>query len=288
LDGKIVLWNFSTRKHHKLPVAPIIEFLRGLGIWSFIGYGFGYDSIRDDYKLVRIVQYYGEKDDSLYFEVMVYSLKSNSWQRIQDFPYYLPYNPGLLQNAVFVRGALHWIVCREPRSVEANLIAAFDLGVEEYRLVPQPDYLDKNIGMSLGSLGDCLCINCNYARRDRVDIWVMEEYGVKESWTKLFSVKQFGDVRPLAYSRTGEEVLLYQGHAKLLWFDLKRKTLKNVRIPGWPTFYEDPICVGSLVPLPVDEMEKAARMREADSKKNRKERSFFYGVWKKIVYSNTT
>ncbi|XP_059658742.1 F-box protein CPR1-like [Cornus florida] len=199
--NKIVfLLNFSTRKHHKLAVAPI-EFPHRPHIGPFILYGFGYDSDGDDYKVVV-------------------------------------------------------------RQGEAKLIVAFDLGIEEYRLVPQPDYLYEDIDMFVGSLGGCLCINCNYAR-DRVDVWVMKEYGVKESWTKLFSVEQFNYVRPLAYSRTGEVVLLDQGHAKFCLFDLKRKTLKNVGIPGFPTSIRgSSICVGSLVPLPVDEMEKAASTRE--------------------------
>ncbi|XP_059627463.1 F-box protein CPR1-like [Cornus florida] len=163
--------------------------------------------------------------------------------------------------AVFVRGALHWVVCGEPRSDKRNLIDAFDLGVEKYRLVPQPDYLvDKDFLLCPGSLGGRLCINCNYDG-NYVDIWVMNEYGVKESWTKLFSVVQFGYGRPLAYSRTGEKVLLNQDHSNLFWLDLKRKTVKKVRIPGSPTFFDDSICVGSLVPIC------------AGSKKNREESS---------------
>ncbi|XP_059627471.1 F-box protein CPR1-like [Cornus florida] len=61
---EIVLWNFSTRKQHKLPFASI-ELRYELSNWSsFIvyGFGFGYDSVHDDYKLV---QHYVKYDNSL-------------------------------------------------------------------------------------------------------------------------------------------------------------------------------------------------------------------------------
>jgi hypothetical protein len=52
---------------------------------------------------------------------------------------------------------------------------------------------------------------CNYGN-DFVDAWVMKEYGLKESWNKLFEVSQsslnrkFGHMMPLAYSKSGDEV----------------------------------------------------------------------------------
>jgi F-box interacting protein len=129
-------------------------------------------------------------------------------------------------------GALHWLVNPKAESDRTNLILAFDLGVEEYRLVPQPDFYDKNSSMNVGVLGGCLTIHCNRYRH-RLDVWVMKEYGVKESWTKLFSVMQpetirsFDYVRPVAYSKSGGEVLLEQFRKddknKLVWYDLKNK-----------------------------------------------------------------
>ncbi|XP_059643589.1 F-box protein CPR1-like isoform X2 [Cornus florida] len=250
-DG-IFLWNPATRKHQKLPVTPI-EFPGGSGICEFIVYGFGYDSVSDDYKLVRVVQFY-EKDDDDSFdnEVKVYSLKSNTWRRVQDFPYYLPYKR---EHAMVVSGALHWLVSRRPESDKADkFIAAFDLGVEEYRLVPLPELLDKNVHMNVNDFGGCLTLLCNYFAV-RVEVWVMEEYGVKESWTKLFSVTQpsmirsFDYVRPLDYSRSGGEILLEQDGNILVWYDLERKTVKNVGIHGLDGLIESYICVASLVPL---------------------------------------
>ncbi|RZC79236.1 hypothetical protein C5167_003431 [Papaver somniferum] len=47
---------------------------------------------------------------------------------------------------------------------------------------------------------------------DRGDVWVMEEYGVRESWTKRFTVPQrtinFVYFRPIDYLLNGEQILL--------------------------------------------------------------------------------
>ncbi|XP_059631104.1 F-box protein CPR1-like [Cornus florida] len=300
-DEHIVLWNPWTRKHQKIPVSPIefpgklpvgpIGFPRKLpylspfappaprifGTCEFIVYGFGYDCVSDDYKLVRMVQFFGYSVNSFYSEVKVYSLKANSWRRIQGFPYYLRHH-GV--NGVLVSGALHWVVSPRAKSNSADMIAAFDLGVEKYRLLPGSDRMTvyNDYHMNVRVLGGCLCLICHYD--GEVDIWVMKEYGVKESWTKLFSVELRSvfrcsvSVRPLVYSKSGGEVLLAHDNIKLLWFDLKRKTFKNAWIHGVPSSFEAEICLGSLVPLPSDGG-CDGKKQQAQKKKDRKERDDF-------------
>ncbi|XP_059645943.1 F-box protein CPR1-like [Cornus florida] len=272
----VTLWNPSTRKHLKLPVSQV-EFPRGCSMIDFIVFGLGYDSVNDDYKLVSMVQFEGKDDDSFHSEVKVYSLKLNTWRRVQDFPYYLEqkFLPGMTIN-----GALHWVMTRKPKSDKAILIAAFDLALEEYRLVPQPDFLDKNFQFNIDTLGGCLCVNCNYAGV-RVDIWVMKEYGVKESWTKLFSVAQpsmirsFSYVRPLAYSKSGQEVLLERDSARLFWYDFRRKIIRNIQIRGLERLVEANLCVESLVPLHGDggkDGKKQQAQKKMTKQNNRKKR----------------
>ncbi|XP_059639156.1 F-box protein CPR1-like [Cornus florida] len=246
-------WNPSTRKHHKLPVTPI-EFSRKHWSSSDTIYGFGYDGVSDDYKVVRIVEYYSKDDgDSFDSEVKVCNLKSNTWRRIQALPCYLLYD----RNATLANGALHWLVCRKPYSDRANLIAAFDLGVEEYRLVPQPDYSDKSFEMNVVVLGEWLCVLC-HIHSFRVELWVTKEYGIKESWTRLFSVLPTeissypsDAFRPLAFSRSGGEVILLQDCERFLWFDLKYKIITKAKKNYWEELEGPFICFGSLVPLPL-------------------------------------
>ena len=84
-----------------------------------------------------------------------------------------------------------------------------------------------------------MCAVANYGDV-RVDLWVMKEYGVKESWTRLFSVaseeviSSLRFVEPLAYSRRGNQVLLEHDNINLFWHDLKKKKKKadDIWVPG--------------------------------------------------------
>uniref|UniRef100_A0A5B7A9R3 F-box domain-containing protein n=1 Tax=Davidia involucrata TaxID=16924 RepID=A0A5B7A9R3_DAVIN len=241
------LWNPSTRKYRQLPILPIQSPNKSVGFICKT-YGFGYDSINDDYKVVRIVEFTGKQHDWFISEVQSYSLKSNSWRRIQDFPYSLPFK---LVWGVKDRDILYSVVRRKLVPNSPRFIVAFDIGAEEYRLVPQPDYSFKDFEISVGVLGGCLCINgfC----RDHFDVWIMKDYGVKESWIKLLSVappivRNVNGVCPLAYSKSGGEILIH-GDARLFWYEHTRKTVREARVRGLPNPFYSEVCVGSLVPL---------------------------------------
>ncbi|GMY33617.1 F-box protein CPR1 [Fagus crenata] len=245
-----VLWNPSTRKYKKLPVS-MMEVPQDVRLLRSVTYGFGYDEKSDDYKVVRLVQFFADDNDLWESEVKVYSLKNDSCNRVQDCPYYL-YDS--VSSGTLASGALHWLVNPKVISDRTNLILAFDLAVEEYRLVPPPDFYDKNSSMDVRVLGGCLTIFC-HRYRHRLDVWVMKEYGVKDSWMKLFSVTQpetissFDFVIPVAYSKSGGEVLLGKDVKKLVWYDLNKKRVRNVRIQGAPDMFDLDICWGSLVSL---------------------------------------
>ncbi|KAM7528802.1 hypothetical protein LguiB_032212 [Lonicera macranthoides] len=77
-----------------------------------------------------MVQFYGKDKNSKNSEVSVYTLKSDSWRGIGDFPYDFTYN---WVSGVFASGALYWAVSQNHGEELKNLIAAFDLRTEEYR-----------------------------------------------------------------------------------------------------------------------------------------------------------
>ncbi|KAK9267581.1 hypothetical protein L1049_010009 [Liquidambar formosana] len=222
VSGSASIWNPSTRKHHNLPVSTI-QTHPGC-ICEFFIYGFGYDYAHDDYKLVKIIQLF----DSVESQVQV-------------------------EFGILASGALHWVVTRWP-GLDMKIVVAFDVGLEEYREVPQPEYLGENFDMNLGVLGGFLCILCNYSQI-RVDIWVMKEYGVKESWNKHFSVLDLEYtwsikfIKPLAYSKCGDKVLLILNKEEFIWYDIEKKTVANAEIRTIPDYFEAEICLGSLVTL---------------------------------------
>lgn len=109
---------------------------------------------------------------------------------------------------------MHWVVSRKPISGRLRFIAAFDLATEEYREAQVPDFEDDTFIMKLSSLGGSLCVACNFPNSNppmaladheswsavkRVEVWVMKEYGVKESWTKLLSIVPTDKIGPFSY-----------------------------------------------------------------------------------------
>ncbi|PHT85352.1 hypothetical protein T459_07458 [Capsicum annuum] len=94
---KFFLWNPSIRKYQQLPdpktsVRCFPRRAYGFGYDEFHDYtprgpyGFGYDEFHDDYKVVCFSNDVLHDDGSCELEVKIYSLKSDSWRRVDDCP----------------------------------------------------------------------------------------------------------------------------------------------------------------------------------------------------------
>ncbi|KMS96568.1 hypothetical protein BVRB_8g201740 [Beta vulgaris subsp. vulgaris] len=248
-EGTIV-YNPATKKRRELPVSKI-NYPEYFTCPERLVYGFGYDLANDDYKVVRIIQFYNDIPDFYDSEVKVFSLKTSSWRRVQDFPpeYYLSFKR---QSGVYVNGCLHWMVILKPDSDKSKLIVAFDLTSEDCKVVPLPNYSAGEVHLTIEVLDQHLCLLINYPTI-RSEVWVMKEYGVQESWTKLFAVMQgdtigpFEYVRPIAFSKDGSKVLLEQDLSKFIWFDVETQRAERVNICGMPSHPEAGMLVESLV-----------------------------------------
>lgn len=237
------IWNPATRKCRKLPVAPI-EFPENCQDEPIISFAIGCDSITDDYKVVRMVEFGFFKYD---VEVRVYSMRLNFWRRVQD----IPCEFGVWQwpmgglSAVGC-GVLHWIGL----APFGNLIVAFDLLAEEHRLLPGPECDDT---WNLGELGGSLCIFVYNKVGVRIDVWVMKDYGVKESWSRMFSVPYdllpVERVVPVAYSKSGGKVLVLRNNEKFLWYDIEQQVREDIDTLGLPEYFGAKMCMESLVPV---------------------------------------
>nr|GEU34274.1 hypothetical protein [Tanacetum cinerariifolium] len=232
-NQELSLWNPSTKKHKLIPTMPIHypPHTQNNRIVDTLGY----DNANDDYKVVRLLQFSGASErDSYDYKVIVYSLKLNVWQNVeQDFPYYLHrdccYAP--VSHSVCVGGAIHWSVIRKDDLDLNHVIVVFDLASQRFRLVPQPDHTPKHTSIDVGTLGGCLCvIGSSVPERESVDIWVMKKYGVKESWEKLLGLSEIGMlpcVRPLVSLKNGKEVLLEVDHEWFLLYDLEKNKVNE-------------------------------------------------------------
>ncbi|XP_049410343.1 F-box/kelch-repeat protein At3g23880-like [Solanum stenotomum] len=177
---------------------------------SMVTYGFGYDEIHDEYKVLRVrstCQHHNKHHN----EFEVYSLKTDSWRSIHCLKNELLFT----EVGKFVNGKLHWATC-DGHLHEGWIISSIDLSCEEWGVVELPCYGEGNGVFSLGVYGSNLSMVCTDPRT-HVDVWVMKEYGIKKSWTKMFTIKYPPYEHRLGYlfspsfclSNTGEILVIF-------------------------------------------------------------------------------
>lgn len=240
-DGDLFIWNPSIRKFKNLPDSRLkLEVSEGGYDGSPCGviYGFGYDKSRDDYKVVGVLCV--EKNyDFHHNDVKIYSLKSDSWKRVKDYK-----GVELLGDfAKFVNGKLHWL------DKHWNIIS-MDLADEKWTEVDQPCCFKGCGFLKLGVFESDLSVFCNYAWT-HVDVWVMKEYGVKESWTKMFTVKSPEDSMgrifyPIILMSNEGEILLKFG-SRFTKYNPKDDSIRYVDVTKLAPCHEVQIYVKSLV-----------------------------------------
>ncbi|XP_071699984.1 F-box/kelch-repeat protein At3g23880-like [Rutidosis leptorrhynchoides] len=213
-NDTLFIWNASTRRSNRLPKCGSKLMPR----W----YGFGYDTLTDDYKIVAISCLLKTEHDT---EVNIYSLKTGNWKKLSD----LPHGNLFYDDGKFLDGAIHW---RDFSSLYSWTIVSVSLGNESYGEVQQPVYDEGYKHLTLGVVGEKLCVVCDYLKKC-ADVWVMKVYGEQDSWTKLVSVSYFSDPAgyqysvPLCVSNDGK--VLLQFGLKLLVYDSKNSLLLEIQ-----------------------------------------------------------
>ncbi|PQQ20008.1 F-box/kelch-repeat protein [Prunus yedoensis var. nudiflora] len=224
IDLTTLVWNPSIRKFVVLPKSGV-TFCHEYDNREVISFAFGYDRRANDYKVLRRVSCFrGGPLVSCQYEI--WSLAKGSWKtlintandRHQELEIGNRYfEVGHL--AAFVNGALHWL--------QANVstwnisIVSFDMSGEVFSKIAIPpkaetrNCLDFNRDCVVSRYRESLAFfeSCREIRESglvrRMNMWVMEEYGVAKSWTKLFAICLEGRIcRLVGCSKSGEEVVL--------------------------------------------------------------------------------
>ncbi|KEH33350.1 putative F-box domain-containing protein [Medicago truncatula] len=243
--GLIILLNPSIRKFKEL---PLLETPQSAMYGEFqTTLGFGYDSCTDNYKVVVLMRYemrVGSGDYVYKTEVKIHILGTDFWKNIQEFPFgVVP-----IGQSKFVSGTINWLTSIDLDPKSPRFIVSFDLGKESFRKVLPPDNGGADIFLALGVLRDCLCLTSRDDTYFVKDVWVMREYGNRESWTKLFNVSYRGD--PIL-SVIGEPLYIFEDNKVLLkfpgYFILKLIDSSNGTITS-TEFYDSPeVCTKSLI-----------------------------------------
>lgn len=247
----VLLWNPSIRVSKKSP--PLGNNWRP---GCYTAFGLGYDRLSDDYKVVAVFCDPREHHFSD-TKVKVYNLSTNSWRKIQDFPYGLtPFH----DFGKFVSGTLNWPAnCffasgSENSASNSNplwVIVSLDLQKETYRQVLPPEYEKEDSSRSnLGVLRECLCMSYDYKRTHFV-VWVMKDYGVREYWVKLVTIpylpnpEDFSYSVPFCISENGQVLLMFE--FDLVLYDPRDRSFKYPKIENGKGWFDAEVYVESLV-----------------------------------------
>ncbi|KAI3435444.1 Peptidase A1 domain-containing protein [Psidium guajava] len=228
------LWNLFTRKHKAVPRSSLEQ--QSL----LVSTGFGFDARSNDYKIVRI--FYVLKDNGGFRpkkrrkritpQVEIYSLTTDSWRSLERQV------PTLCRGdrAVFLNGNLHWFGYNfDGLGNEAGYrssIVLFDVAGEVFDEMALPEEMprqdaDDYLIMSMAVLNDSLAVIVSVSGTVAdpephfvcsIWVWVMREYGVPESWTKLYSFEPWGEVSQIdGFTRNGELVMQIDYAERVSW-----------------------------------------------------------------------
>ncbi|KAK9285982.1 hypothetical protein L1049_025184 [Liquidambar formosana] len=194
--------------------------------------GFGISSKTKQYKVITMTY---RQVLSHELEAQIHTVGSGTWRTIG----HVPYDFSCALSGIFLNGALHWIARDDNKS---GLLCAFDIENEQFLTIPLPpiSFFGRKIDWSnLGVLGGCLCVFASgenlFFFYSKLEMWVLKDYGVKDSWTKALVedpvAKHRWDKIWLELIRNKESLVLsYENY--LVYYDPRTKRLRKLYICG--------------------------------------------------------
>ncbi|MBA0654557.1 hypothetical protein Goklo_021538 [Gossypium klotzschianum] len=213
-----IFWNPSIQKYITLPQPNICCYTDDVRL----NFGFGFDSRTNDYKLLIVGV---EKGETL-IEPYLFSLNENCWKRVTPASPKYAVEAGI--SSTFVNGALHWLGYQRGKNGGfSNAILGFDLSSEEFLEISLPESLVWLCPMDLSTMrygeSSIAVLKRDWEDGELFELWVMKEYGVVESWTKVLAlhlIDQSGWFPRVLGFRENGEVLLQVDDGEMASLDL--------------------------------------------------------------------
>ncbi|XP_057760714.1 putative F-box protein At3g16210 [Arachis stenosperma] len=199
---EIGLWNPKTDEHKIIPPSIIINDEPG-----FHGHvtvqGFGYDNMNDDYKVIHCA-YYMYVYNGIFLEEptlriwQIYSLKDNCWKKL-DLEMTKTTNINKASVA-YLNGVCHWWGSEfATNGFEEQVLVSFNLSTETFQTtsIVWLQINDAHPTRSLVVLNESVTLISSFDEDSRIEMSILGEVGVKESWVKLFTftLGPFSDLR---------------------------------------------------------------------------------------------
>ncbi|XP_018853295.2 F-box/kelch-repeat protein At3g23880-like [Juglans regia] len=250
-----LLWNPATKETKVVPVSnlpglPANYSARPNGI------GFGFDAKTHNYKIIRNFRFFenypnldmyemaliDEYQMGVMFYSEVYSLRTDSWTQVDNLPFCI-WNAfgGMKTN---LNGIGNWWASDS----DWEGIVSFDVAKEVFLITPMPNdsliYNGYRYDVEYFLLNELVAVAISWKKRHAEwspmcwDVWLLNEYGVRESWTKLFRVGPLtGICRPLEFWRN--DIIFFEKDGQLALYDVSTKEMMstiNLQIDGDQVF----------------------------------------------------
>ncbi|KAK9706829.1 hypothetical protein RND81_07G154500 [Saponaria officinalis] len=289
----VYLYNPSTKTHHLIPpfasspnLKPYFDMFDQRNV-NLVVFGFGYDDLKDDYIVLRLIVNNQHRESS------VYSLRNDSWNSVDDntsTEYRVQINKGVLVNET-----LHFSAVKVISGNKFDrMIKCFNIKTRSFSLIEIPKFDEKfdRFGLVMNELNGYFSILVNQHNFDNnamlcrklkcCDMWVRKQ----ETWVKMFSIhdpESIGaslNVKPILYRKDGREILLQVDSEELVWYEIGSGEIEKVRIHELPLrngknqSFDVWTFVGSLVSLAKDEAISQTKSLQHKAKNNNESAKF--------------
>ncbi|KAK2640839.1 hypothetical protein Ddye_022602 [Dipteronia dyeriana] len=220
-----------------------------------VALGFGYLPTSMRYKVVRFV---------FYIKIEIWSLESHAeiltlgtdhtWRSIGPVPGRLELKP----SQALVNGALHWVTLffHFTQGIRLRVIS-FDLTEEKFRWIELPSF-DCTFASNchLVALEGCLSA-VHHLGDEGIDIWVMKEYEVEESWIKKYAIGMYVPASLVEPTRPHinkvvcilnmGKILLHCNNGAFVLYNPESEQFNDLTISGLPKSFSTIVHVESLL-----------------------------------------
>ena len=218
-DG-VALWNPATRETKSIPRTTMRN-------WRYkrdtiMYFAFGYDPKTGDYKIVKFVT-------SPIQEVELYTLSRDSWRQIDLDNVTIDIELSS-RSYTSLKGRNHWLAYDEQKNSDLEILY-FDMSDEVFGVIPLPDSFRELTGRI--TVYNEMIVLILYQNKlastieDPIDVWVMKEYGVKESCT-LLSTTVGVHMALVVWSHDG--VFMESSRGELLSYHPTSQQFKNLGV----------------------------------------------------------
>ncbi|XP_052620620.1 F-box protein CPR1 [Lactuca sativa] len=201
---------------------------------------FGFDPKTDDYKVVKFTRPMERQGIMIsvkdWLPIEVYSMRKGSWKSITQR---LPSNLRDIFSCDTLcvdghEGHLHWITETDDTWNSVLTVFTFDLSSETFWEMPFPKYVIDLMGyhnandvwVQLGVLGGKLCVMSRALPDYKWEVWVMDEYGVGDSWVKHYVFPPFSgyNIVGCGFTLQNEFFIKVRGRGFALYDPVEEKT----------------------------------------------------------------